>query len=99
MLDQDQQREEAEQARANWMIEAMSTYGGRAVVMKLLEDTGPFKSTFSGEAPLTMAHLEGRRSVGRDLYLWALHSAPSRYSMMLQEHEERLSALVSEPKE
>jgi hypothetical protein len=67
----------------------LSSPKGRAFVWSLLEYAGIYRTTFSGETPLTSAFHEGRRSVG----LWAFEKVftdgPDVYRMMAQESEDR----------
>jgi hypothetical protein len=82
------EREKLEWER--WMRRTLETYEGRAVVWELLTESQLFNSSFAGEQPLTMAHAEGRKHVGRFLHKWVLKSMPDAYKVMSDEFEERL---------
>ncbi len=67
----------------------VATYEGRAFIWALLSETGVHRSSFAGEAPLTMAHAEGRREIGIWAENWVFTVAPETYSMMRREAVER----------
>lgn len=69
--------------------QVVSTYEGRALISMLLRETGLRRSSFVGEAPMTMARNEGRRELGiwgEDLVFTA---APEMYNMMRREAIDR----------
>jgi hypothetical protein len=74
----------------NWMIKTLNTYEGRALVWSLLEESQLFHTSFVGEKPMTMSFREGKKHMGQFLYSWVLQSKPDAYSMMADEHKERL---------
>lgn len=80
----------SEHAPDNWMVQLLSTYGGRAVLRELLEEAAIFRTSFSGEQPLSMAFKEGRKDIGRIIYTWVLRVDPKAYTVMEREHQERL---------
>lgn len=67
----------------------LRTYEGRWFIWRLLEKTGVYATSFRGEAPLTMAHCEGKREIG----LWTLQECltanPEIYTLMRTENVSR----------
>ena len=67
----------------------LMTYEGRAFVWMLLQQAGLRRSSFAGEAPLTMAYQEGQRGVGLWAEEWVLTAAPEKHSIMRREAVQR----------
>ena len=63
----------------------LQTYLGRAFVWALMETAGTEQGVFVGEAPLSMAWTEGRRSIGQWTRDWVFTAAPETYMMMRTE--------------
>lgn len=74
----------------NWMTETLNSYGGRALVWSLIEESRLFHTSFAGEQPMTMAFREGKKQMGQFLYTWVLQSSPDAYKLMEKENRARL---------
>ena len=69
--------------------QVLSTYPGRAFVWMMMEEAGEDRSSFAGEAPLTMAWNEGRRGIGVWGKNWVFTAAPEMYIVMRREAVDR----------
>lgn len=83
--------------QTQFVADQMKSYGGRAFVSMLLQEANVEGSSFSGEQPLTMAYLEGKRDIGSWAQNLVLTIAPEMFSLMRQEvveREQRYAILV-----
>lgn len=74
----------AQQEKAD-ILKVMSTAEGRREYWRLLEQCGISQTSFTGEAPLTMAFHEGQRNMGLYLQARLVKHAPSLYLQMRDE--------------
>lgn len=63
----------------------MSDKRGRRILWRLLESSGVFRSSHTGNA-LQTAFLEGQRSLGLQQFAMATRHAPALYARMAQEN-------------
>ncbi len=63
----------------------MSDKRGRRILWRLLESSGVFRSSHTGNA-LQTAFLEGQRSLGLQQFAMATRHAPTLYTRMAQEN-------------
>lgn len=62
----------------------MNTTEGSRFILRLVNFTGPYRSSFNTEA-LTMAFLEGQRNVGNLLISELLEACPEQYVRLITE--------------
>ncbi len=70
----------------------LETYEGRTLIWMLIQEAGAEiggPTIFAGEAPMTMAWKEGRRTVGGWGADWVFTAAPEMYMVMKHEATER----------
>ncbi len=75
----------------------LTTYEGRAFIWMLMQTAGADQGVFSGEAPMTMSRLEGRREIGMWGRDWVFTAAPEQYNILRQEaiqREQHYAAVV-----
>jgi len=77
-----QQQLEAE-ADLRWLI---TEFRGRRFLRRLLDDTGVFRSTFTGEA-IGAAFNEGRRNIGLQIVADVARTAPAALGSILTEEQ------------
>lgn len=68
------------------------TYEGRTFIWMLIQEAGGEiggPTIFAGEAPMTMAWNEGRRTIGGWGADWVFTAAPEKYMVMKREATER----------
>ena len=90
--DPEQIREAAEKEKIGRELELndlcwiLSDQRGRRFLWKLFEFAGMFKSSFSGEQPITMSNLEGQRNVGLKVMADLMEARPEAFIEMVNEN-------------
>ncbi|HEJ9609025.1 hypothetical protein JEP65_02205 [Proteus mirabilis] len=78
---QQKNRQEKEEQQ---LKEVMSTEAGRAVIWRLISDSGVFRSSFSND-PYAMAFREGERNYGLKVFNKLHQVCPELYAQMANE--------------
>ncbi len=86
----------ADRARIDVLVSVMSTPGGRAWVLDILERCSIFATTFTGDA-LRSAFAEGQRNVGLFVLNDIMQTCPDQYVLMMQERNARNATPGREP--
>lgn len=74
---------------ASDLSKVLNTYAGRSVLWSVLVAAGLDGVSFAGEAPMTMAYNEGRRSVAVELRDAIFTLDPEKFTIMRHEASER----------
>lgn len=80
------ERLDSEQRIADWKW-LLSNKRGRRLIWALLEETGMYHPSFTGNANQTFFN-EGKRNIGLLVMSQVMSAAPERYVEMIQEHKQ-----------
>ncbi len=86
----------ADRARIDILVATMSSNGGRAWILDILERCSIFATTFTGDS-LRSAFAEGQRNIGLFVLNDIMQTCPDQYVLMMQERNARNAMPAREP--
>lgn len=92
-LDQ-QQQDKAQLVRKRDMEWMLASERGRRILFELIEGTRAFETSFTGNSGAFFN--DGRKSVGLEFFHEVMGIAPDSFTLMWNEHQERLKDIQRE---